>query len=221
MSNTKSHLKLKQNLAAAAAGILLGSALFGVPAAAFATSAAANTPIAGADQDVQVDDNAWEDMEDMCGTCWETPDASQLTGLSDAERSELQELYDKMYDCTNDEELTDDEYDRVFELEEKAHLALMKEKLSADEYAEFEKLYEKEAALEAKINELYENEGLTDEEAERMWTLEEQVYDSVYGHDEGEGTSEPRDIKGDDQTPQANPTAQLTDSAASDAYTVS
>lgn len=177
MSDTKiHHLNLKQSLASAAAGVLLGGALFGVPAVALATSATADTPAIEADQDVQADDYACEDVDGMCGTCWETPDASQLSGLSDAERSELQQLYDRMYDCTSDEELTDEEYDRVFELEEKAHLALMKEKLSADEYAEFERLYNKNAALQAKIVELYEKEGLTDEEAERMWTLEDQVY---------------------------------------------
>ncbi len=99
-----------------------------------------------------------------------------LTNLSEADQKELQELYDKMDAQKQTSGLTDEELERLETLEEKAHLANMKATLSDSDYAEYEKLYEKESAVQKKVKELYEKEGLSDEERERFDSLEEQVY---------------------------------------------
>jgi len=96
-----------------------------------------------------------------------------LTGLTDAERTELasyldrQDAYWQVFETSYG--LGDAEWDRIAELEEKAYRAEAAKNLNADEYAELKVLW---ARLEVS-----DGEGdLTDAEWDRLWELESKGY---------------------------------------------
>ena len=164
--------------------VLVTATMGAAPAMAFATNAMPGNQ-AGEDQE-KVEQVTTEEHLDECeggAYCMSNEDyVKSLLGLSDEERAELVALYDKCSTLGEDEDLSDEEWDRMYELDQKAHMAQLKQTLTPEEYAEYEQLYQKDEAVRQKVEEIYRNEGLTDQEYERMFELE----DICFGYTSGD-----------------------------------
>lgn len=111
------------------------------PTVAFAVASDAATANATAQE--QAPDDDYEGCEEMSNEEY----VNSLAGLTDAERTELLELYNKwdaLWESDDeDADLTEAEYARMFELQDKAYFAEAEKNLTADELAEFKSLWER------------------------------------------------------------------------------